>query len=85
MTKLVVTAVRDAAMAMFHRPMFTPTVAVAVRAVADEANRKVGENPLSAHPEDYELFELGFYDEDSGLFETGVPKSVCQVKNLIRG
>jgi hypothetical protein len=69
MAKLVVCAVRDAALQAYARPFFVPTKGVAMRSFRDEVKRKAEDNPMHQHPEDYELFALGTFDEASGVFE----------------
>lgn len=65
--KHVVAAVRDSAADCFQRPVFVATPAVALRAFGDECLNK--DSPMSVHPEHYELFELGSYDDATGKFE----------------
>lgn len=65
--KHIICAVRDAAADCFHRPIFVPTVAVAVRSFGDECKNK--ESALNVHPEHYELFELGCFDDYNAKFE----------------
>lgn len=76
--KQVVVAVRDSAVDAYARPFFVPSTAVAVRSFRDEVNR--AESPMHAHPGDYELFELGSFDEESGKFE-----NLASVRSLVRG
>lgn len=66
--KQVIVAVRDSAMGSFARPFFVPTVAVAVRSFTDEVNRVDPQNQMNVHPEDFELHQLGEFDEESGQF-----------------
>lgn len=68
MTTLCVCAVWDSAVQAYHRPMFVPHTGGAVRAFADEVNRKDAGNTLNAHPSDYELHQLGIWDENTGSF-----------------
>lgn len=75
--KLKIFSVRDSAMDAYARPFFTPTVALAARSFRDEVNRPDSE--MSKHPADYELFELGEYDEDSGKFVNAEsPRSIVR-------
>lgn len=69
--KLVMCAVRDSALDAFVRPFCVPAVGAAVRGFSDEVNRS--ESEMNKHPSDYELFEVGSFDEDSGLVEAVVP------------
>lgn len=65
--RLVVVAIIDSAVAAYMRPFFVPSTAVAVRSFRDEVSNP--ESPMHKHPEDYILFHVGFFDEDSGKFE----------------
>lgn len=67
--KIIVVAVRDRQLAQFGRPWYAVTRGQAVRSFADEINRAAADNQLYMHPEDYELFALGFFDEEKGVFE----------------
>lgn len=70
--KLVAVAVFDRATGSFERPVFVTHRALAVRGFQDEVRRggNSAENPISAHPDDFELHQVGFFDCDSGQFET---------------
>lgn len=61
---LIMCSVRDSALDAFMRPFFVPTTGMAVRSFQDEL--KNPESPMMKHPEDYALFELGTFDEDTG-------------------
>ena len=65
--KLKVCSVRDSALDAFSRPFFVPTNAMAIRGFRDQANQP--ETEIFKHPMDYELFELGEFDEETGKFE----------------
>lgn len=65
-----VCAVLDLASRLYGQPMFVVAIGVAVRSFVDEVNRK-GEPeqaPLYHHPEDFELWLLSQYDEETGKF-----------------
>lgn len=63
-----VLAVRDSAVRAFNVPFFVPTLELGLRTFYDEVKRKDDNNQMNKHPEDFELWYLGAYDEDSGLF-----------------
>lgn len=69
MSKLVVMCARDIKVGVYARPFFVNTVAQAVRSFQDEARRDAADNQLNRHPEDFELFELGTWDEDTAVFD----------------
>lgn len=65
----VVVAVFDLAVQAFGRPIFAPTIPAAARMFRDEVNREAADNPLNKHPEDYILWYLATFYEESGTFE----------------
>lgn len=62
-------SVYDRASQAFGRPFFAQHAGQATRSFTDEVNRppQDGQNDLFSHPEDFELFELGSYDDSKGL------------------
>lgn len=80
--KLVVCAVKDRAVNAYNRPIFVPTVGVAIRSFNDEANRKDSE--MNNHPEDYDLYELGSWDDETGIYEpVDVPRVVARAQDSV--
>jgi hypothetical protein len=65
---LIAMAVKDRAIGSFNRPFFVPSIPMAVRSFTDEVNRVAPDNQMAAHPEDFELWYLGNFNEDSGVF-----------------
>lgn len=65
----IVLCVMDVQAQAFQRPMFFAARGVGVRMVADEVNRAAQDNLLYMHPEDFRVFELGSWDDKSGLFQ----------------
>lgn len=67
--KQVVIAIKDRAADAFGRPAFVPSVGVAIRSFTDEVNRADPDNQMNSHPDDFDLFELGMYDDSTGVVE----------------
>lgn len=67
--KMVVCAVRDSAADCFNRPFFVQSSGVARRHFGDEVMRQDENNPMFGHPEHFELYELGVYDDADASFE----------------
>ena len=63
--------VRDSKALAFLQPYFSNSVGAAVRAFADEVND--GKGMITKHPEDFLLYELGEFDDNSGEFKCTVP------------
>lgn len=68
-------SVRDIKAATYTAPYFAPSVGEASRQFIRLA--KDPQSMVGQFPEDFELFEIGEYDSDSGaLFSHEVPKAV---------
>jgi hypothetical protein len=67
--KQVVVAIKDRAANAFGRPFFVATDGVAIRSFMDEVSRDDPSNQLFSHPDDFDLFRLGHYDDISGMIE----------------
>jgi hypothetical protein len=81
--KLVIVSVKDTAAQAFGRPIFVPAVPVALRSFRDEVNRKDSTDDLSRHPDDFELYELGSFEDSIGLIELlDEPRLVARAKDL---
>lgn len=64
--KLQVLATRDIVANVYGQPMFVPHIGMAIRSFGDECKRKEPGNVLAQHPEDFELWHLGEYDDETG-------------------
>lgn len=66
--KLHVIATRDIKTDAFGNLVTTPHVGSAIRAFADSCQGKIqnGDPTLAMHPEDFELYQLGWYDDTTG-------------------
>jgi len=68
--KQVVVSVFDRASEAFGRPVFVPAKAAAIRSFTDEVNRDDPANDLRRHPDDFDLYILGEFDDSKGIFLT---------------
>lgn len=78
-----VLAVRDRAIDAYGQPFFSSSVGGAVRSFSDEVNRAGENNQLNKHPEDFDLFLLGEFDDNTGEFDTTRPAQVAVGKDLV--
>jgi len=53
-----------------------------IRMFGDEVNKSGSE--LNGHPEHFVLFELGTFDDDTGMFATGVPRQLSLATDLLK-
>jgi len=59
---------RDIRADAYGNPMFVASLGGAIRAFGDECTKTDG-NALATHPEDYELYHFGEYNELTADFE----------------
>lgn len=67
--KMQILAVRDIKADVYGVPMFVPNIAAALRNFADQVNDPES-GMLNKHPEDFELYHLGSYDDTNAVFVT---------------
>lgn len=80
--ELKVIAVFDAKLDAFMIPAFMQTRGMAMRGFIDACKKEGHE--FAKHPEDYTLFELGVYDQESGKFQNHkAPESLGAAIHLI--
>lgn len=64
--------------------MFVHNEAVGIRSFADEVNRNAEDNPYNKHPEDYALYALGTFNDQTGRGTYhDVPKMLIQADQCI--
>lgn len=78
-----VVSVRDRAADAFGRPAFVAAEGAAIRSFQDELNRKAADNVMYEHPDDFDLFVLGSFDDSNGRFLLfDMPKQLAVGKQL---
>jgi len=78
-----VMSIRDRVSETYSQPMFFATVGAAIRAFSDEVKRSDNNNNLNKHPEDFDLFQVGEFDDNSGEFEPMRPQQVTLGKDHV--
>lgn len=68
MRKFIV-VVRDIKANLYFNPMFFQSLGQAERSFRDEVNRPAEGNTLAAHPQDFELFQVGTFDDETCSFD----------------
>jgi hypothetical protein len=80
--KYTVCAVKDRAVDAFNRPLYVPTVGVAIRSFTDECNKKDSE--LYIHPEDYDFYELGSWDDQTAIYiPLEAPRVIARAQDIV--
>ena len=67
--KMIVVSIKDRAADAFGRPFYVPSVGVAIRSFQDEVNRASEDNQMYQHPDDFDLYEFGSFDDSTGTFD----------------
>lgn len=80
--KFKIVCVRDRAADVFGVPQFVVALGAAIRGFSDEVNRDAADNAFNRHPEDFDLFELGEYDDARATWETIEPRQIAIGKDL---
>lgn len=77
--KMHIVAVRDIVANVFGQPMFVGTLGGAIRSFGDQCtNTTDASNVLATHPEDFELYQLGEYNDENARFELlAEPKQIA--------
>jgi hypothetical protein len=79
--KYSVCAVKDRAVDAFNRPLYVPTVGVAIRSFNDECNKK--DTELHLHPEDYDLYEIGSWDDLTAIYTPiEAPRVIARAQDI---
>lgn len=66
-------SVKDNKAGTYGTPFFQPGDVQATRIFSAEINRAAADNLLYTHPDDFDLYELGSYDEQTGQVSTDNP------------
>lgn len=78
---MYVYSVRDSEAQLFGRPFYTTNAAIATRGFSSQVNQPEidgQQNDLFLHPESFELYELGTFNDNTGVFELHPqPKPIC--------
>lgn len=78
-------SVFDAKLATFGRPWYEMTDASAIRVFSDAVND--GSNPnnqWNKHPEDFSLFRIGNFVDDTGMLSSDIPVSLVSAAAVFK-
>jgi hypothetical protein len=81
---LFVVCVKDRAAEVFNRPFFVPHRNVAIRDFTDEVNRAAADNQLNKHPDDFDLYLLGEFNDNTGEFSISTPQVLVRAKDVVQ-
>ncbi|WNK14986.1 MAG: nonstructural protein [Microvirus sp.] len=73
---LQIVAIRDIKADVYAQPYFVGSLGGAIRSFGDECRRIAPDNLMYNHPEDFELYELGTYDDANATFNLIKPRQI---------
>lgn len=79
----IVMCLRDVKAELFMQPFFVPAVGVGYRNLIDEVDRGGADNILAKHAQDFDIYQLATFDDESGEFLAVVPSFLCSVASLL--
>lgn len=79
--KLLVFSVRDLKASAYMQPFFMQKIGQAMRAFGDTVQD--GKSVLGKHPEDFELFKIGEFDDESGELKTMKPEYIARAGDFV--
>jgi len=84
--KLFAMTLKDSAVQAFLTPQFVAHKQVMIRALTDALRQKESKVDYVKHPEDFELYCSGEWDDQTGEFECYTkPVLVVRLKDLVAG
>jgi hypothetical protein len=82
--KMVIVSILDSAAGAYGRPAYVASEGVAMRQFQDEVNRASDDNQLYRHPDDFQLFYLGTFDDNTGAMDLlAQPKMIARAKDVM--
>lgn len=80
---LKVFSVLDSKAQFFGQPFFAETEAAAIRSFGDAVNDSSNKaNQWHSHPEDFQLFVIGAFDNSNGVLVPCTPKALVMASSL---
>lgn len=86
MSNVALFSVRDVVSGTYGVPFASQNSSTAVRSVAMEVNNDDARSVLHTHPDDFQLYHLGSFDDESSVFspvENG-PVLICRLSTLVQ-
>lgn len=88
--KLQIISLRDIKANLYNIPIFTPNINATLRDLRDMVNEPGGKEAWQKHPEDFELWHIGEWDNESADFNVRAayapahePKQLLALSTLV--
>ncbi len=73
-------SIYDKKTAVYSKPFYCLTTAEAIRTFGDAVNER--ESPFYKHPEDYDLWQIGTFEDTSGAIDKHKPQHLGSALNF---
>lgn len=82
----IVVSIYDRASGLYTRPVYVPSTGAAVRSFQDEINDSRPDNQLNKHPDDFDLFQIATWDDNSAQYVQGenMPMLLALGKQMLK-
>lgn len=81
--KVMMFAIRDRAVDAYMQPFPSQSVGAAVRMFGDRVNQAAEDNGMYKHPDDYDLYHVFVFDDNTGEVSENAPRMVAVGKDLV--
>lgn len=86
--QLIIVTIRDIKTDSYFTPHYVKNVGGYIRQLSDDINGQVTPNSIAEtmakHPEDFEVYRLGTWDDATGEFHAEPKTQICVVSSLKR-
>lgn len=80
----IIIVVKDRVADTYGMPMCVPSVGQGIRSFTDEVNRVDATNLLNKHPGDFDLYQIGSYDDATAMItQDSIPKQLILGKDCV--
>jgi len=80
--KLKLYSIRDIQTNQYGNPMTLVSNGQAIRTFSTEVNREDKTNMMYTNPEDFELYQVGEFETETGIITATQPEQIATAKNL---
>lgn len=78
----LICSIKDTAIGSFMNPFTVPSEGYARRGFADEVNRVADNNLINKHPEHFELYIVGSFEDETGRIDSQPPELICKATQV---
>jgi hypothetical protein len=81
--RLSIYSIYDKTAQAYIQPFYMHNNGLAIRAFQDNVNDNSGNNNINKHPNQFDLYKLGTYDDKTGVIESHSPEVIAHGPELL--